>query len=69
MYQPLAEGGDKNYTSYLQKQTRYYDQGLNSEQKGRSSEWKRGGSRILIDNPQLSGPRILVGKGWIFMSF
>ena len=27
------------------------------------------GFRILIDNPRLSGPRIIVGKGWIFMSF
>ena len=83
MYQePLAEGGDKNYPSYLQKQARYYDQGPrvenqstgeipqeNSEQKERSREWKRGGSRILIDNPQPSGPRVLVGKGCIFMSF
>ena len=83
MYQePLAEGGDKNYPSYLQKQARYYDQGPrvenqstgeipqeNSEQKESSRERKRGGSRILIDNPQPSGPRVLVGKGWMFMSF
>ena len=41
------------------------------EQNERSSEWKRDGSRIRvnIDNPQPSGPRILVGKGWIFISF
>ena len=55
MYQePLAEGGDKNYPSYLQKQARYYDQGPrvenqstgeipqeNIQQKKRSREWKR----------------------------
>ena len=82
MHQPLAEGGDKNYPIYRQKQVKYYDQGPrvenqstgeipqeNSEQKERSREWKRGGSRILIDNPQPSGPRVLVGKDWIFMSF
>ena len=80
--EPLAEGGDKNYPSYLQKQARYYDQGPrvenqskgeipqeNSEQKERSREWKRSGSRILTDNPQPSRPRVLVGKGWILMSF
>ena len=74
--------GNKNYPSYLQKQPRYYYQGPlvenqstgeipqeNREQKERSREWKRVGSRILIDNPQPSGPRVLVGKGWIFMSF
>ena len=82
MYQPLAEGGDKNYPGYLQKQARYYEQGPRVEnqstseipqeksgQTERSREWKRGGSRNLIDNPQPSGPRMLVGKGWIFMSF
>ena len=40
-----------------------------NEQKERSSDWKRGGSRILIDDVQPSGPRNIVDKGWIFMPF
>ena len=33
----------------------------------RSSEWKRGGSRIGFDNPQPSGPRLYQGRKEIFI--
>ena len=33
----------------------------------RSSEWKRGGSKNWIDNPQPSGPRQVDSEGKIFI--
>ena len=38
-----------------------------NKRRGQVSDRGVRGSRILIDNPRPSGPRIIVGKGWIFM--
>ena len=55
---------------FLLETTGTFSQEKNA-QKERSSEWKRGGSRIRIniDDPQPSGPRNKGRKGWIFISF
>ena len=60
--------GNRNYSSYLQNQAGNSLQvsrvkpGLfikkTSKKKERTSEWKRAGLSIQIDNPQPSGPRL-----------
>ena len=75
--------GDKNYSSYLQTKVAKLPPGpsfrelLNGSISQEKKNKRRGqvsgrgvrGSRILIDNLQPSGPRNIVDKGWIFMSF